>query len=55
LTLVLHPDQLMEYRTLDWAAVAEDLESDDDIQYVDIGALSESGDFLPVDCTSKVR
>ena len=45
----------MEYRNLDWAAVSEDNEPDDGIQYVDIAALSESGDFLPMDCASKVR
>ena len=45
----------MEYRTLDSAVVGVDEETDnDDIQYVDIGALSESGDFRPVDCSSKV-
>jgi hypothetical protein len=45
----------MEYRTLDSAVVGVDNETDnEDIQYVDIGALSESGDFVPVDCTSKV-
>ncbi len=45
----------MEYRNLDWAAVAEDEELDDEVQYVDIVALSETGDFQPIDCPSKVQ
>jgi hypothetical protein len=48
-------EQLMEYRNLDWAAVAEDEELDDEVQYVDIVALSETGDFQPIDCPSKVQ
>jgi hypothetical protein len=45
----------MEYRNLDWAAVGEDEEMDDEVQYVDIVALSETGDFQPIDCPSKVK